>query len=68
MGHCLETALAPKRASMLGYTNGVLCYVPDEKEMARGGYETQCYLSTPWTGPLQSGMERLFAAALLRRD
>ena len=36
-------------------------------EMARGGYETQCYLSQPWTGPLESGMEKRFAAALLPR-
>jgi hypothetical protein len=64
MGRYLEAALTPAQAIMLGYTNGVVCYVPDTAEMARGGYETQCYLSQPWTGPLESGMEQRFAAAL----
>jgi len=67
MGRHLEAALSPARAIMLGYTNGVVCYVPDAAEMARGGYETQCYTSQPWTGPLESGMEKRFAAALLRQ-
>jgi hypothetical protein len=65
MGRILEQALSPARAIMLGYTNGVVCYVPDAVEMARGGYETQCYQSQPWTGPLESGLEKRFAAALL---
>jgi hypothetical protein len=67
MGAYLEAALGPAQAIMLGYTNGVVCYVPEAAEMARGGYETQCYVSQPWTGPLESGMEKRFAAALLER-
>jgi len=67
LGGIVEAAVAPKQAIMLGYTNGVICYLPDAREMARGGYETESYNTQPWTGPLLPGIEHLLSDAVLVR-
>ena len=66
-GAAVEAAVTPKKGLVLGYTNGVIAYLPDAGEMARGGYETECYRYQPWTGPLKSGLEDLLAGAVWRR-
>ena len=66
-GAAVEAAVAPRKGLVLGYTNGVISYLPNAEEMARGGYETQCYRAQPWTGPLKSGLEDLLAAGVWRR-
>ncbi len=66
LGAYVESAIAPpRRAILLGYTNGALCYAPDSAEMKRGGYETTSYLFQPWTGPLLPGLEKLLAEAVV---
>lgn len=66
LGARVETAVAPKQAIMLGYTNGCIAYTPDTFEMKRGGYETTSYLYNGWSGPLMPGIEDLFAGAVVR--
>ena len=66
LARAVESAVAPKQALVLGYTNGGgLAYLPDTKEMGRGGDETQSYLSQPWTGPLEPGIEHRLAEAVM---
>jgi hypothetical protein len=67
LGRSVESAVAPRQAMLLGYTNGCLGYTPDTAEMKRGGYETTSYLFHPWSGPLMPGLEKLFAASVVRR-
>jgi neutral ceramidase len=67
LGRFVESAVAPRQAMLLGYTNGCLGYTPDTAEMKRGGYETTSYLFHPWSGPLMPGLEGLFAASVARR-
>ncbi len=64
LGHVVESAVAPKRAILLGYTNGSFAYVPTTEEMARGGYEAESFYGKPWTGVLAPGMEDRFAEAV----
>ena len=68
LGAFVEASVAPKRAWVLGYTNGCIAYTPDRKEMARGGYEAESYIYEPWCGPLQPGLEDRFAEAVWRRS
>jgi len=68
-GATVEAALSPKQGIVLGYTNGVIAYLPDSHEMSRGGYETRSFIYQPWTGPLKPGLEHLLAGAVyVRRD
>ncbi|MBI3944817.1 MAG: hypothetical protein HY321_02785 [Armatimonadetes bacterium] len=66
LGRFVEAAVAPKKAMLLGYTNGCLCYVPDSAELKRGGYEASSYVFEPWSGPLLPGVEHLMAAAVVK--
>jgi len=66
LGSKVESAVAPRQAVLLGYTNGCVSYAPDTHELRRGGYETGSYLYQPWTGPLLPGLEDLFADAVVR--
>ena len=65
LGARVEAAVAPKRAMLMGYTNGCVAYTPDTVEMKRGGYETTSYLYNGWSGPLAPGIEDLFAGAVM---
>ena len=67
MGAYVEKALRPARTLLLGYTNGCKCYLPDSKELARGGYEQSSYLYHGWTGPFKRGVEKVIASALWKR-
>ena len=67
LGSIVESAVAPKKGVLLGYNNGCIGYTPDSHEMMRGGYETNSYLASVWSGPLLPGLERLFAQAVVRR-
>ncbi|NCO37260.1 MAG: hypothetical protein COZ06_26770 [Armatimonadetes bacterium CG_4_10_14_3_um_filter_66_18] len=66
LGACVEKALAPNRVLLLGYTNGCVGYLPDTKELKRGGYEQTSYLYSDWSGPFKPGLERVIAAAAKR--
>lgn len=66
LGGRVERAVAPHQALLLGYTNGCIAYTPDTVEMKRGGYETTSYLYNGWSGPLEPGVEDLFAAAVTK--
>jgi hypothetical protein len=66
LGYKVEAAVAPKRAMLLGYNNGCVSYLPDTVELKRGGYETDSYIFSPWTGPLLPGVEKLIADAVVR--
>jgi hypothetical protein len=59
--------LAPKRTILLGYSNGCVCYLPDTKELQRGGYEQMSYLYAGWTGQFKPGLEKTLAAAVYQR-
>jgi len=63
-GRHLERSLRPATALVLGYTNGCAAYIPDTKELRRGGYETTSYLYHPWTGPFAPGIEKTLAASV----
>ena len=67
MGAYVERSLKPARTLLLGYSNGCECYLPDTKELKRGGYEQSSYIYHGWTGPLKSGVEKVIAAAVWRR-
>ena len=67
LGAYVERTLAPSRVLLLGYTNGCLAYLPDSKELARGGYEQSSFLYRVWTGPFKRGLEKTLAAAVYRR-
>jgi len=66
LGRIVESAVAPRRAMLLGYTGGCICYTPDTAEMARGGYEASSFYYGPWAGPLKPGLERLFSEAVAK--
>ena len=66
LGAHVEKSLKPKRAIVLGYCNGSGCYLPDSKELARGGYEQTSYLYGGWTGPFKRGIEKVIAGAVWR--
>ena len=66
LGRYVESSVAPAHAILLGYTNGCICYAPDSQEMQRGGYETESYLFSCWSGPLMPGLEKLLAAGVER--
>ncbi|MCC6424733.1 MAG: hypothetical protein IT447_14760 [Phycisphaerales bacterium] len=60
LGKAIETAFGPHNAVVLGYTGGCLCYVPNDEELPRGGYETESYLWCPTTGPFKRGINQRF--------
>ncbi|NOZ19743.1 MAG: hypothetical protein GXP25_01505 [Planctomycetes bacterium] len=66
LGKYVEKSLLPKRAIVLGYCNGSGCYLPDSKELARGGYEQTVYLRRGYTGPFKRGIEKVIAEAVWR--
>ena len=66
LGAYVERSLRPSHALLLGYTNGCECYLPDSKELARGGYEQSSYLYHGWSGPIRRGVEKIIAAAAWR--
>ncbi len=68
LGEVVEAAVAPKRAMLLGYTNGCNGYAPDTVEMKRGGYESASYLYSVWSGPLMPGLENVFAGGVVRYE
>ena len=65
LGYAVAAAVGPRKALLLGYTNGCVCYAPDSAEAKRGGYETTSYIHSVWTGPLKPGLEKLFADAVV---
>ena len=67
LGAHVEKALAPARTLFLGYTNGAVGYLPDSKELARGGYEASSYVYRGWSGPFKKGIEKVIAAAAWKR-
>jgi len=66
LGEYVEKQMRPARTLLLGYTNACRCYLPDSKELARGGYEQSSYLYGGWTGPFRKGIEKVIAAAAWR--
>ncbi|OGV56806.1 MAG: hypothetical protein A2017_21545 [Lentisphaerae bacterium GWF2_44_16] len=64
LGAHVEKKLAPKHTILLGYCNGCLCYLPDSKELKRGGYEQSSYLYHGWTGPFAPGLEDTLTASV----
>ena len=66
MGAYVERKMRPARTLLLGYTNGCRCYLPDSKELARGGYEQGSYRYGGWTGPFKKGIEKVIAGAAWR--
>jgi len=67
LGAYVEKTLAPNRVLLLGYSNGCVGYLPDTKELRRGGYEQTSYLYQGWSGPFKPGVEKVLAAAVWRR-
>lgn len=67
LGAYVEKTMRPARTLLLGYTNGCRCYLPDSKELARGGYEQSSYLYGGWTGPFRTGIEKTIAGAAWKR-
>ena len=67
LGAYVERSLKPQRAVVLGYCNGAGGYLPDSKELARGGYEVTSYLENLWTGPFKRGIGKVIAGAVWRR-
>lgn len=65
LGRAVESALAPRRALVMGYTNGNASYLPDTRELARGGFETTAYLHEILSGPYREGIEDRIIAAVL---
>lgn len=66
LGRHAEAAAKPGRGMVLGYTNGCVTYLPDSREIRRGGYEADSYIYDIWAGPWKTGTERRIAAAVLR--
>ena len=66
LGAYVEKSLKPKRTLLLGYCNGAGCYLPDSKELARGGYEVSVYLRRGYSGSFKRGIEKVIAAAVWR--
>jgi len=66
LGAYVEKQLRPAHTLLLGYTNACRCYLPDSKELVRGGYEQSSYLYGGWTGPFKKGIEKVIAAATWR--
>ena len=66
LGEKVEAAVAPAQAMLLGYNNGCIGYAPDAVEMKRGGYESTSYLHSVWTGPLEPGLEDVFASGVAK--
>ncbi|MCC7519286.1 MAG: hypothetical protein IT578_08900 [Verrucomicrobiae bacterium] len=66
LGRRVEAAAKPGCGLLLGYTNGCVTYLPDSREILRGGYEADSYLYDVWSGPWKTGTERRIAAAVLR--
>jgi neutral ceramidase len=64
LGRAIEGALAPRRALVMGYTNGNASYLPDTHELARGGFECDAYLHEILTGPYRAGVEDRLVAAI----
>ena len=64
LGRAIERALAPRRAMVLGYTNGNSSYLPGTQELARGGFECDAYLHEILTGPYRAGVEDHLVAAI----
>ena len=64
LGRAIEHALAPRRAMVLGYTNGNSSYLPGTQELARGGFECDAYLHEILTGPYRAGVEKQLLAAI----
>mgnify|MGYP000882021274 FL=1 len=62
-----SSILAPNRSILLGYSNGSVCYLPDTKELQRGGYEQISYLYKGWTGQFKPGLEKTLAAAVCQQ-
>jgi len=65
LGRSVEAAVSPRRAMLLGYTNGSVAYAPGRDELPRGGYEAESFYGKPWTGPLCAGIEDHFAEAVM---
>jgi len=66
LGAYVEKRLRAPRTLLLGYTNGSVGYLPDTKELARGGYEASSYAYRAWSGPFRRGLEKVIAAATWR--
>ncbi len=54
-------------AIFLGYTDGCASYLPDTRELKRGGYEQTGYLFARTSGPLKPGVEKILAEVVLRQ-
>lgn len=67
-GAQVEAAAAPGRALVLGYSNGNGGYVPDAREIARGGYERDSFIFRGLSGPPSETMAEQFAEAVVGPD
>jgi len=54
----LERALARGPFIALGYSNGVVTYIPTDKALAEGGYETTAFRYFLVPGPFRQGVEQ----------
>ncbi len=48
----------------LGYSDGVQLYLPDDRQLAEGGYEAECAWEYHWPAPLAGGIDARLADAL----
>jgi Neutral/alkaline non-lysosomal ceramidase, N-terminal len=69
LGAYVENSIpALKQTILLGYSNGCVCYLPDTKELQRGGYEQMSYLYSGWTGQFKPNIEKTIAAAVYQQN
>lgn len=64
LGRKIESVIPGCHPVALGYTNGCFGYVPDQDELARGGYETQSYLWERWSGPFLPQIEEAILSGI----
>ena len=66
LGAFVESSVAPRRGMVLGYVDACLSYMPDTRELERGGYEAESYIYDNWTGPWKSGLEQTLADGVMK--
>ena len=67
LGMAIEASVAPRKAMVLGYTNGCIGYAMDGVETLRGGgTEFWTFMSRGWSGPPEPGLEKVLADAVYR--
>lgn len=53
----LKQLFNKEKMIVLGYSNGVFCYIPSRKMVAEGGYETECHYFFGLMGPFVPEIE-----------